>query len=149
MAFDLGLISCAIAHSTVLKTGRRRAGAGYRMAISLQKSVETQHTNQTGLCALTGVASLLYFPCLFSVKPDIWQTAPVDGIGQSMRNIKKIIPALVVLGVSTLGVLAQTDPAEIVTSATGKYNTAVAVFISAAVIGAAILYIRKGLRGRM
>lgn len=66
-----------------------------------------------------------------------------------MKN--KLKKALAVVGVAGLTVAAnaQTDPAEIVTSATGQYNTAVAVYISAAVIGAAILFIRKGLRGRM
>jgi len=45
--------------------------------------------------------------------------------------------------------LASTDPTDIITSAEGKYNTAVAVLIAASVIGAALLFIRKGLRGRM
>jgi len=57
---------------------------------------------------------------------------------------------LVVLGAGTPAVLfASTDPADIITAASGQYNAAVAVFIAAAVIGAAIMFIRKGLRGRM
>jgi len=57
---------------------------------------------------------------------------------------------LVCLGVLlAVPVFASTDPADIITSAEGQYNAAVAIFIAAAVIGAAIMFIRKGLRGRM
>jgi len=63
----------------------------------------------------------------------------------------KLVRKLVVFGLVTApaAVFASTDPADIITSAEGKYNLAVAIFIGAAVIGAAIMYIRKGLRGRM
>lgn len=57
--------------------------------------------------------------------------------------------AVVAVALSPAAVFASTDPEDIITSASGKYNTAVAVFIAAAVIGAAIMFIRKGLRGRM
>jgi len=53
------------------------------------------------------------------------------------------------LVVSGTVAMASTDPTDIITSAEGKYGAAVAIFIAAAVIGAAIMFIRKGLRGRM
>jgi len=56
---------------------------------------------------------------------------------------------LVVLAVDSLSARAETDPTAIITAAEGKYNAAVAIFIAAAVIGAGILFIKKGLRGRM
>jgi len=88
-------------------------------------------------------------------KPSFLQSCwnGVKGFGRSLVNGAKAVKTLVVAGsimaVTVVSSLAQTDPEEIVTSASGKYNTAVAVFISAAVIGAAIMFIRKGLRGRM
>lgn len=54
--------------------------------------------------------------------------------------------ALVVSGVSAL---ASTDPTDIITAASGQYNAAVAVCIGASVIGVAIYFIRKGIKGRM
>jgi len=57
------------------------------------------------------------------------------------------------VGATTLAglspVFASTNPADIIDSASGMYDSAVAIFIAAAVIGAAIYFIRKGLRGRM
>ena len=64
-----------------------------------------------------------------------------------MKNLYYKVVVAFALGYGSA--FASTDPADIVTAASGKYDTAVAVFIGAAVIGAAILYIRKGLRGRM
>jgi len=66
-----------------------------------------------------------------------------------MKRLAKMLLALtLLLMVGMSAAFAGTDPGEIVTSATGKFDTAVAVYIGAAVIGAAIMYIRKGLRGR-
>lgn len=69
-------------------------------------------------------------------------------VGRGLLNVRAAIAFLVAF-VFTLCANASTDPQDIIDSATGKYDTAVAVFISAAVIGAAIMFIRKGLRGRM
>jgi len=79
----------------------------------------------------------------------------VTGVARKAVDVakKSASKVAVAVGAATLAVGSafgqSTDPADIVTSATGKYNTAVAVFIAAAVIGAAIMFIRKGLRGRM
>jgi len=65
-----------------------------------------------------------------------------------MRKLKKLFVVGAVASAS-LPVFASTDPTDIITAASGQYNAAVAIFIAAAVIGAAIMFIRKGLRGRM
>jgi len=62
--------------------------------------------------------------------------------------MKKLLYAGAALVVAS-PVFASTDPTDIIDSASGKYELAVAIFIGAAVIGAAIMFIRKGLRGRM
>ena len=66
------------------------------------------------------------------------------------NKLKKVgaVAAVLLAGAAT-PLLASTDPSDIVTSASGQYDAAVAIFIGAAVIGAAIMFIRKGLRGRM
>jgi len=71
--------------------------------------------------------------------------ATVFGIAKAFYATAAVAVALFV----ATSAFASTDPEDIITSASGKYNLAVAVFIAAAVIGAAIMFIRKGLRGRM
>jgi len=67
------------------------------------------------------------------------------------RVVRRVGAVAVVVGGSVVAASAQTstDVQDIIDGAQGKYGTAVAIYIAAAVIGAAILYIRKGLRGRM
>jgi hypothetical protein len=71
----------------------------------------------------------------------------VSGVWQAGKRVVVVVVTGTVLGISS--VWASTDPMDIITAASDKYDAAVAIFIAAAVIGAGIYFIRKGLRGRM
>jgi len=66
-----------------------------------------------------------------------------------MKTIKKIVAVSGALCLACGAALAETDPTAVITAADGKYNASVAIYIAAAVIGAGLMYIRKGLKGRM
>lgn len=66
-----------------------------------------------------------------------------------MKKLKKLVAVLVVTGMGTVASMAQTDPTAIYSTAQTDFNAAVGIAITAIGIGAAIFYIRKGLKGRM
>jgi len=77
------------------------------------------------------------------------RTKQVKTIKNIWLQARLLVCLVMAFLVSAVASFASTDPEDIITAADGKYNAAVAIFIAAAVIGAGILYIRKGLRGRM
>jgi len=74
--------------------------------------------------------------------------AIANKVAQFSRRAAALIVTAALMLVASLA-QASTDPQDIIDAASDKYNAGVAVFIAAAVIGAAILFIKKGLRGRM